>query len=70
MADNRSTGILVWGRVTDYLFGRNSLIGIASLMLLVISGNATSSGMSDFIIGVSTLPAAAHRREIVGGLSN
>ena len=38
MADSRSTGISVWGRIADYLFGRNSLSGIASLMLLVISG--------------------------------
>jgi hypothetical protein len=37
-------------------------------MLLVISGYATWSGMADFIIGVSTSPAAAHGREIVGGL--
>jgi hypothetical protein len=69
MADSRSTGTSVWGRIADYLFGRNSLIGIASLMLLVISGYATWSGMADFIIGVSTSPAAAHSREIVGGPS-
>lgn len=69
MADSRSTGISVWGRIADYLFGRNSFTGIASLMLLVISGYATWSGMADFIIGVSTSPAAAHGREIVGGLS-
>ena len=35
----------------DYVFGRNALIGVASLMLLAISGFATWSGMSDFIIG-------------------
>ena len=69
MADNRQTGVSVWGRIADYIFGRNSLIGIASLMLLVISGYATWSGMADFIIGVSTSPSAAHGREIVGGLS-
>lgn len=69
MSDSRSTGISVWGRIADYMFGRNSLIGIASLMLLVISGYATWSGMSDFIIGVSTSPAASHGREIVHGLS-
>lgn len=57
------------GRVIDYLFGRNTLIGLASLMLLVISGYATWSGMNDFIVGVSTSPAAAQGREIVGGLS-
>lgn len=69
MAYSRSTGISVWGRIADYLFGRNSLIGIASLMLLAISGYATWSGMNDFIVGVSQSPVAARGREIVGGLS-
>lgn len=41
-------------RFADYLFGRNTLIGIATLMLLMISGYATWSGLHDFIIGVST----------------
>ncbi|MCB1514138.1 MAG: hypothetical protein H6876_10660 [Hyphomicrobiaceae bacterium] len=59
----------VWGRIADYIFGRNSLIGIASLMLLTISGYATWSGMNDFIIGVSQSPGAAQGREIIGGLS-
>lgn len=59
----------VWGRIADYIFGRNSLIGIASLMLLTISGYATWSGMNDFIVGVSQSPAAAKGREVVGGLS-
>ena len=54
------------GSTIDYLFGRNSLIGIASLMLLTISGYATWSGMNDFIVGVSQ---ASHGREIVGGLT-
>ncbi len=57
-----------FGRVINYLLGRNSLIGIASLMLLCISGYATWSGMSDFIVGVSTSPAS-QAREIPGGLS-
>lgn len=56
------------GRVIDYMFGRNALIGLASLMLLTISGYATWSGMNDFIVGVSTSPAN-QGREIVGGLS-
>ncbi|MDX2258556.1 MAG: hypothetical protein NW205_06520 [Hyphomicrobiaceae bacterium] len=55
-------------RWLDYLFGRNALIGAASLMLLVISGYATWAGMNDFIVGVST-SSAASGREIVGGLS-
>lgn len=57
-----------WGRINDYMFGRNTLIGIASLMLLLISGYATWSGMSDFIIGAST-STATQSREIPGGLS-
>lgn len=61
----------VWRRVErarDYIFGRNALIGFASLMLLAISGFATWSGMSDFIIGVSQTPGSAGR-DIGGGLS-
>lgn len=42
------------GRAADYVFGRNALIGVASLMLLVISGYATWHGMRDFIVGVSS----------------
>ncbi len=42
------------GRFIEYLFGRNLLIGLASLMLLIISGYATWSGMNDFIIGASS----------------
>ncbi|HEY1245926.1 MAG TPA: hypothetical protein VGF29_13960, partial [Hyphomicrobiaceae bacterium] len=41
-------------QVTDYILGRNTLIGVASLMLLMISGYATWHGMRDFIIGVSS----------------
>ncbi|MEO1719772.1 MAG: hypothetical protein AAFR23_06005 [Pseudomonadota bacterium] len=40
-------------QVLGYIFGDNWLIGTASLMLLVISGFATWSGMSDFIVGAS-----------------
>ena len=42
-----------WKRVGDYLLGRSTLIGIASMMLLLISGYATWHGMRDFIVGVS-----------------
>ncbi|MGQ0673463.1 MAG: hypothetical protein ACT4N2_11400 [Hyphomicrobium sp.] len=45
------------GRVIDYIFGRNSLIGLASLMLLALSGYATWHGMRDFIVGVSSASA-------------
>jgi hypothetical protein len=59
MADARipsRTGSTItrWERLADYLFGRNALIGLASLMLLLISGYATWHGMRDFIVGVST----------------
>jgi hypothetical protein len=54
MAETRGSLVSGWGRVADYLFGRNALIGLASLMLLAISGFATWHGMRDFIIGVSS----------------
>ncbi len=41
-----------------YVLGRNTLIGIASLMLLILSGYATWHGMRDFIVGVSQTSAA------------
>ena len=53
-----------WDRVGEYLLGRSTLIGIASLMLLVISGYATWHGMRDFIVGVSAAPT-----DTQGGLS-
>ena len=62
--DTRSNYI---GRTIAYIFGRNTFIGIASLMLLAISEFATWSGMNDFIVGVSTSPAA--QRRDIGGLS-
>jgi hypothetical protein len=64
MAD-ATTSMTVWARVTDYLFGRNALIGIASVILLMISGYATWSGMHDFIIGVSSTRPP---REMPGGI--
>ena len=69
MAEANVPTVSVWGRIADYLFGRNALIGIASLMLLLISTFSTWSGMADFIIGVSQSPAASQGREIAGGLS-
>jgi hypothetical protein len=68
MAKGRAAAYSGWGRVADYLFGRNALIGVASLMLLAISGFATWSGMADFIIGVQSDSGAGELREI-GGLS-
>ena len=69
MAKGDVSGISAWGRIADFLFGRNALIGFASHMLLIISTYATWHGMSDFIVGVSQSPAAGHGREIVGGMS-
>ena len=68
MADTYAPSPSRWGRVTDYLLGRNTLIGFASLMLLTISGFATWHGMRDFIIGVSTSPAA-QQQQLPGGLA-
>jgi hypothetical protein len=56
------------GRVIDYILGRNTLIGIASFMLLIISGYATWHGMRDFIIGVSSAPTNAGQ-SLPGGMS-
>lgn len=67
-SDQTRGGFPSMARVIDYIFGRNTLIGLASLMLLAISGYATWSGMNDFIVGVSQSPAA-QGREIPGGLS-
>jgi hypothetical protein len=55
-------------RAVEYILGRNTLIGVASLMLLVISGFATWHGMRDFIIGVSTTPAS-QGQNLPGGMS-
>jgi len=51
--DKAQTRLVAWRRAGEYLFGRSTLIGVASLMLLLISGYATWHGMRDFIIGVS-----------------
>jgi len=55
-------------RAVDYIVGRNTLIGVASLMLLIISGYATWHGMRDFIIGVSTTPTSTGQN-LPGGMS-
>ena len=64
----KRTEFSAWGRIVDYFFGRNTLIGLASLMLLAISGYATWSGMSDFILGVQT-GSGPQGRPMPGGLS-
>lgn len=63
--DKAQTRLVAWRRAGEYLFGRSTLIGVASLMLLLISGYATWHGMRDFIIGVSW--PASH--DSGGGLS-
>src|SRR5262245_11078283 len=55
-------------RVTDYILGRNALIGVASLMLLTLSGFATWHGMRDFIVGVSATPSS-QGQNLPGGMS-
>jgi len=55
-------------RAVDYIVGRNTLIGVASLTLLIISGYATWHGMRDFIIGVSTTPTS-QGQNLPGGMS-
>jgi hypothetical protein len=56
---SREEGILASIRgAFYYVLGRNTLIGIASLMLLLLSGYATWHGMRDFIVGVSQTSAA------------
>jgi hypothetical protein len=55
-------------KTTDYILGRNSLIGVASLMLLALSGFATWHGMRDFIIGVSATPSS-QGQQLPGGMS-
>jgi len=69
MAETRAEPRRVgWGRVADYLFGRNALIGVASFMLLILSGYATWHGMRDFIIGVSSTPTS-QGQSLPGGMS-
>src|ERR1700687_6097488 len=68
MAETRVEPRLRRNRVADYLFGRNTLIGVASFMLLIISGYATWHGMRDFIIGVSSTPTS-QGQSLPGGMS-
>src|SRR5690349_12034151 len=56
------------GRVIDYILVRNTLIGVASFMLLLLSGYATWHGMRDFIIGVSATPTSQGQL-LPGGMS-
>ncbi len=66
MAETRAPSLIA--RTIDYILGRNTLIGIASFMLLIISGYATWHGMRDFIIGVSSTPTSQGQM-LPGGMS-
>ena len=59
MAEAASSTVRTRRRTLDYILGRNMMIGVASLMLLFLSGYATWHGMRDFIIGVSDTPTDA-----------
>ncbi len=56
MADNEQPKPSLAARTADYILGRNTLLGLAELMLLLIAGYATWHGMRDFIVGVSSSP--------------
>jgi hypothetical protein len=56
MAEAASKPTKPWQKRFDYILGRNTLIGVASLMLLLLSGYATWHGMRDFIVGVAQTP--------------
>lgn len=56
MPDSTTAKTPLWAKAVDYIFGRNTLIGVAELMLLLIAGYATWHGMRDFIVGVSASP--------------
>ena len=66
MAETRAPSLIA--RTIDYILGRNTLIGIASFMLLIISGYATWHGMRDFIVGVSSTPTS-QGQILPGGMS-
>lgn len=66
MAEPQMTWKTRVGSVKDYLFGRNVLIGVAAFMLLAISGYATWSGMSDFILGAQGDAPVSHGRKLIG----
>ena len=57
MADQEQSKPSLAARTADYILGRNTLLGLAELMLLLIAGYATWHGMRDFIVGVSSSPA-------------
>src|SRR6188508_2071875 len=68
MAFDEATRPSLVARTVDYLFGRNTLIGVAELMLLMIAGYATWHGMRDFIVGVSST-TTSQGQILPGGMS-
>ncbi len=66
MAETRAPSLIA--RTIDYILGRNTLIGIASFMLLIIAGYATWHGMRDFIVGVSST-TTSQGQILPGGMS-
>jgi hypothetical protein len=66
MAETRAPSLIA--RTIDYILGRNTLIGIASFMLLMIAGYATWHGMRDFIVGVSST-TTSQGQILPGGMS-
>ena len=66
MAETRAPSLIA--RTFDYILGRNTLIGIASFMLLMIAGYATWHGMRDFIVGVSST-TTSQGQILPGGMS-
>jgi hypothetical protein len=66
MAEMRAPSLIA--RTIDYILGRNTLIGIASFMLLMIAGYATWHGMRDFIVGVSAT-TTSQGQILPGGMS-
>ena len=66
MAETRAPSLIA--RTIDYILGRNTLIGLASFMLLMIAGYATWHGMRDFIVGVSST-TTSQGQILPGGMS-
>ncbi len=66
MAETRAPSL--FAKTVDYILGRNTLIGVASFMLLIIAGYATWHGMRDFIIGVSST-TTSQGQVLPGGMS-
>ena len=58
--------VSVGAAALNWILGRNLVIGLASMVLLALSGFATYRGMSDFIIGIQTAPLSVQGAESHG----